>query len=262
MEEALSRGRHASAPVRAKVLNEAGCLATILGNFAVADALLEESVALARGAGQNWDAAYALFLWTMLAVWQKEYARAAARAQECRTLVQEVGDPWLRARSLLALGLAARHQGDAVSARAFLEESLAVAHSLGDRFLIARLTAHLGAVALSQGECEQARALYREALLQCQESADKPAITGCLSGLAAVAARAQAERAARLFGAAEALREAVGFRFTPLDPGGYDRHVATLRAQLDEETYAAAWAEGRAMPLEEAIRHALEEVAC
>jgi hypothetical protein len=145
-----------------------------------------------------------------------------------------------------------------VSARAFLEESLAVAHSLGDRFLIARLTAHLGAVALSQGEWDQARACYGEALRQCQESADKPAIAGCLSGLAAVAAQSQAERAARLFGAAEALREAVGFHFTPLDPGGYDRHVAALRAQLDEEAYAAAWAEGRAMPLEQAAAYALE----
>jgi hypothetical protein len=45
----------------------------------------------------------------------------------------------------------------------------------------------------------------------------------------------------------------VGFHFTPLDPGGYDRHVAALRAQLNEETYAAAWAEGRALSLDEAV---------
>jgi hypothetical protein len=157
------------------------------------------------------------------------------------------------------LGLAALHQDDPASARSFFEESLAVARSLGDRFHIARWTAFLGAVALHQGEWEQARALYREALMGCQEVADRRAIAGCLSGLAAVAAQPQPDRAARLFGAAEALRQAMGAHRSLIDPPGYEHTMAAIRAQLDEQAFATAWAEGRAMSLEEAVCIALEE---
>jgi hypothetical protein len=67
------------------------------------------------------------------------------------------------------------------------------------------------------------------------------------------------EKAARLFGASEALREALG---TPL-PGSYranyERNLSSMRKQLDEASVAAAWAEGRAMTMEQAIAYALAE---
>ncbi|MFQ5795184.1 MAG: BTAD domain-containing putative transcriptional regulator [Candidatus Bipolaricaulia bacterium] len=40
----------------------------------------------------------------------------------------------------------------------------------------------------------------------------------------------------------------------------YDHNVATMRAELDEEAFTAAWAEGRAMAMEQAIAYAVEEV--
>jgi predicted ATPase/DNA-binding SARP family transcriptional activator/class 3 adenylate cyclase len=261
-EAALSRGREASAPVRAKALRAAGHLALFTGDYAAAGPLLAESVALARAAGQRWEVAFSLFCWALLAIGQGDDERATVHAQESRTLAEDVGDPWLRSRPVVALGLVALHQGDGVSARAFFEEALAMAQSVGDRWHIARLTANLGAVALQGGECEQARALYQEALVRCQEVADKRAVVGCLFGLAAVAAQAQLPTqwaaAARLFGAAEALREAMGAHFAPFDaPPGCDRNVAAIRAQLSDEAIAAAWTEGRAMSLEQAVSYAL-----
>src|SRR5439155_15416527 len=65
-------------------------------------------------------------------------------------------------------------------------------------------------------------------------------------------------RAARLFGAAEALYAATGGSVSPVERGTYERHLAAARAQLDGGAWAAAWAEGRAMPLERAVAHALE----
>jgi non-specific serine/threonine protein kinase len=259
-EEALSRDRHATAPVRAKVLVAAGGLARLMGDYAAADSLLEESIALARAAGQKWHAAYALFDWALLAISQGEYARATARAQECLTLAREVDDPWLRSHPRILLGLAALHQGDLVSARSFFEEHLAASRRLGDRWHIARATVNLGTVALAQGECDQAGALYREALMRCQETADTRAIAACLVGLAAAAAaQAQPERAARLFGAAEALRETMGSDRAPIDPPGYEHTVPAIRAQLGETTFGGAWAEGRALTPGQAIEYALEQ---
>jgi hypothetical protein len=78
-----------------------------------------------------------------------------------------------------------------------------------------------------------------------------------LAGLAGVAGmQEQPVRAARLFGAAEALGEA-GSRPGIGHPIEVERNVALARAQLDEATFSAAWAAGRAMPLEQAIAEAL-----
>jgi non-specific serine/threonine protein kinase len=260
-EAALSRGQHAPAPLRAKALGAAGILAYSTGDYAVADALLEESVAVARAAGEKSVAAHSLFQWALLAISQGEYARATARAQESLTLAQDVDDPLHRARPLHALSMAALHQGDTVAAGCLLDEYVALLRSRGARGHIDRATAHRGAVALAQGEREEARALYREALMRCQETADKRAMAACLCGLAAVAVPRLPERAAWLFGAAEALREALGSPYLAdvTDPAGYDEHVAALRARLDEERLTAAWTEGRGMTLEQAVRLALED---
>ena len=98
------------------------------------------------------------------------------------------------------------------------------------------------------------------AKIGCQEGADRRFIAGCLSGLAAVAAPRQPERAARLFGAADALREAMGSpQLRTVEHRSYDDDMAALRAHLDEETFAAAWADGQAMAMERAIACALGE---
>ena len=88
---------------------------------------------------------------------------------------------------------------------------------------------------------EDSLALYREV-------GNEDGIAYCLAGLAGVAgAEGQPERAARLLGAAEALLEASGTHLIAADRAEYDHNVATVRAQLDEAAFAAAWAEGRAL---------------
>jgi hypothetical protein len=67
----------------------------------------------------------------------------------------------------------------------------------------------------------------------------------------------QPRRAAWLFGAAEAARERIGAPLPPGDRPLYDRHLARARADLDETAFDAAWAEGRAMTLDEAVAYAL-----
>jgi len=66
-------------------------------------------------------------------------------------------------------------------------------------------------------------------------------------------------RAVRLFGAAEALRSEIGAPLQPGIRGDYDRSVAALRAQLDEQKFIKSWVDGRAMNLDQAIDFALSE---
>src|SRR5207249_10234786 len=104
------------------------------------------------------------------------------------------------------------------------------------------------------------RVLWEESLVNNRELGHKRGIVQNLEGLAAVAvAQAQSERAARLFGTAEGLREAIGAPLPPADRAEHDRSVAAVRTALGEAAFAAAWAAGRGLSLEDALRAALAE---
>ena len=76
----------------------------------------------------------------------------------------------------------------------------------------------------------------------------------CFGVLGAVCGRA--EDAARLLGAAEAQRDALGNIAALPERASYERAAATARGVLGEAAFAAAWAAGRALPLDEAIAEA------
>jgi hypothetical protein len=69
----------------------------------------------------------------------------------------------------------------------------------------------------------------------------------------------QALRAARLLGASEAAAERTGAFHHPSDRPEIERIIADAQAQLDHSSFQAAWAEGRAISLEQAVEDALEE---
>ncbi len=123
---------------------------------------------------------------------------------------------------------------------------------------------------IERADYARARALLTEGLHLAQQHGDKSQQMWALEGLACLAARlgmAQgaplegAQRAARLFGSAEALRETRGELPFPAERSIHERYVAMGRAHMDEAAWQAAWAEGRAMPLEQAIAYALGETA-
>src|SRR5262249_21298155 len=125
---------------------------------------------------------------------------------------------------------------------------------------IANLLQNLGCVAHHQGDFPRAAALFRESLSLCAELGDRRSIAGCLEGLAGVAGRtAHPERAACLFGAAAALQEAIGARLHSADLAEYNDNVALVQSQLAREAFAAAWAAGRALTLDQALAYAAEE---
>jgi hypothetical protein len=118
----------------------------------------------------------------------------------------------------------------------------------------------LGIVALHHGDLGAARERFQESLAMKRDFGDKRGLAYSLEGFAILAAvQGRAERAARLFGAAEVLREAINSPLPPPDRVLYDRYVTPARAGRAQEAFAAAWAQGQTMMLEEAIAFALEE---
>src|SRR5437016_4492331 len=67
------------------------------------------------------------------------------------------------------------------------------------------------------------------------------------------------ERAARLFGTAQALREAIGAPLPPVERAEHECHLAAARAALGEAAFTLAWMAGRAMSLDQAIDTAMQE---
>jgi len=118
----------------------------------------------------------------------------------------------------------------------------------------------LGGVLLAQGNAVRAQALLLQSLALSQDVGDKLASAYTLTKLArATCVQAQPARAATLFGAAEAVRSVINALLPPTEQTVLDQHIATTRTQLEEGTWQQAWAEGRAMSLEQAIAYALED---
>jgi hypothetical protein len=113
-----------------------------------------------------------------------------------------------------------------------------------------------------QGQLGRASACYRESFTTRRRptsySYSDPETPYIIEGLAATAAaEGCAERAARLFGAAEIWRALSGFPLPPTHRTIYDRDVAAALAQLGDDAFAGAWAAGRALTLDQAIAEAL-----
>ncbi len=244
----------------AKSLGQLGVVARYQGEYERARALHEESLALRRELGHKLDLPSALISLGMVALAQADWERAKPLFEESLALCRDVGDKLGIAASLGNLGIVAAHQGDHERARALLEESKALWHALGAKQGVAGSLNYLGMAARTQGDYAQATTLYRESLLMYRNLEDKYGIAECLVGLAALAtATKQAERAARLFGVAEAMRETLKSPTPSSERAAYDQSVAALRALLGEEAFAAAWAQGRSMTLEEAINEATKD---
>jgi tetratricopeptide (TPR) repeat protein len=169
-----------------------------------------------------------------------------------------VGNPLGVVVVLHNLGVTASYQGDLPRAQALLEESLELARALGRPGIIAVGVRELGTVARRAGDVAEAVRHYREALGMSRDMRDRWDSIACLEGLAAATeAQGQAERAVRLWSTATARREAIGAPLPPADRPQYEAALERLQATLREAAFAAAWTEGRAMTLEQAIAYAL-----
>ena len=152
----------------------------------------------------------------------------------------------------------AHRSGDPRAARALLEGRLAICRKLGVSDLLVHALGAMGNLERDEGDYPRARALYQESLRLRQELGSLFALAQSLEDLAALAGREQQwERAVRLLGAAEAFCETLGARPPVAVASEYERTVAEGRAALGEAAFAAAWAEGRAMALEQAVEYAL-----
>ncbi|HET7055050.1 MAG TPA: LuxR C-terminal-related transcriptional regulator, partial [Thermomicrobiales bacterium] len=117
----------------------------------------------------------------------------------------------------------------------------------------------LGLVVCDRGDHRAAVALLAEGLTRWEQDGggNREVLAEWLAAVARLAAcRGRPGTAGRLYGAAEALFDAIGVLLVVPPRSLYLRHVDALRSTLGTEAFAATWAAGRALPLEQAIEEA------
>jgi tetratricopeptide (TPR) repeat protein len=236
----------------AMALHGVGQIAQLRGDYTAARASYEESLELFRALGNSEEIAWSLHHLGKLAREQGDCARSAALMQECLSIFQQVGHTWGITLALRHLGYIAHMQGDVAKATAYYQEALSLLREVGDRASCVWTLVYLAEAALLQGDDPRAAAYFRESLALAEDVGDSQAIGWCLVGLARLAtARLSSEQAAVFFGAAEALLDTLGARMSVSDRAEWDEHIAAVRNRLDQATFAAAWAKGRAMTIEQ-----------
>ena len=188
---------------------------------------------------------------------QGEYERALPLLQESMRLFQELGSKTGIPYTLAQLGQVALHLGNLAQAEAWCEESLNLFRDLGYVESMHWPLDLLGITACRLGKFDRAAAFFKEALLHNKRFGYRQGIAENVAGLGGVGVElGQLESAVKMFGAAEALLEAIGTDLGPADREQYDRYVGEACEQLDEEAFSSAWAEGRAFTVEQAIDYA------
>ena len=237
--------------------------------------------------------AYALLRTSGLGCWHNGGIESREAAEEARSIYEDLGDRAGVARALITIGLALCSGSDAAGAAPIMEEALGTFRQLGDTEGETGALTNLGLayfgmgdyarsldshercltlatevgtkawaldniadVAFALGDFERADACYRRSLSLFEELRHVTGITECLRGLAQVLAAdgksGAARRSAVLFGAVDSLRADAG-PVPAVFRGVHERGVEMAREALGDEAFKAAWQEGKAMPMEDAI---------
>ncbi|MEO8971036.1 MAG: protein kinase, partial [Ktedonobacteraceae bacterium] len=225
------------------------------GEYARACALIEESLTRQIELENKRGIAFTLISWAQIHfVSQRDLATIHSLLEESLALFRELDDKHGLAHSVLLRGQIALSQGDAAQARSLLEESLMLYREMGSRQGIAESLCQVARVIAVEGDDMAAYTLYEESLVIARAMNMKRLIASCLEGLAEVGAiQGKFAWAARLWGAAEVLREAVSVPIPFVDRADYNRAVTTVCSQLGEKGFAVAWTQGRAMTPEQAL---------
>jgi predicted ATPase/class 3 adenylate cyclase/DNA-binding NarL/FixJ family response regulator len=173
------------------------------------------------------------------------------------TIARAWGIPFLNAELGLIQGRLGLAEGDLGAARAGVAEVSAVAELLGTPWYVAHAANLAGRLARTEGDPSAAEDAHHRALAICIDLGFDGVVAEALECLASLAGAGESwAEAARLHGAAGALRVHAGVPPPRLDAGAVGADLSRARAELGDEAYDAALAAGGALTLDEAVAYA------
>ncbi len=261
-EDWLSRLLDLSAdntPVWRRVLFGAARIAVVRGASTLARSRLEKLMDSAVPA-EDWNMhAAALTQLGLLADELDQTATARQLLQESLTIRSEHGHQWGVAMSHGVLGQFAMRAGDRATACAHYRQALTIFQACDDEVQAAHVMANLGMNEMQDHNFAAARLHFQNAINQWQEIGSPDGIALGLERFARLAEmERQHTRAARLFGAAAAQREAFGYFFSSVSPAESEGYITRSRQALGEQAFDTLFAQGRALGADLAIAEALD----
>jgi predicted ATPase/DNA-binding SARP family transcriptional activator len=222
----------------------------------------DEALAIAESGADDRAASAALDTLAGIAAYREDHPRAQELSERSLALRRSLGDAHLIASSANTLGLAAMRAGDLETAERAFEECLQLARVLGEEVLTAAALCSLGEIQLHRGQAGLAVAPLLEAFSLYRELENERDCAECLYALGGAAAlKGSSLVAARIWGAADAVRLRAGAAPTPEEKAIDQRFASSVGAELGADEFARAWSEGRSLSLDEAetIARRLEE---
>ncbi|MEO8506039.1 MAG: adenylate/guanylate cyclase domain-containing protein [Betaproteobacteria bacterium] len=256
--EALARpGAQARDLARCRALFDLGQIDMVMGNHANAQRCLEESLAVAREIGDRGRIAAVLQPLGLVHTAQHNLGTAREYLDEAVALAREIGIPREIAAALSVLAQLDRVEGALDAAETRCHEMLELVRVLDDRASIAIGLLNLAMVAIDRGRPDRARAWLSEAASLSLELGSMPIEQCVLDVAAGLAAHGeQWDRAARLFGAAEAIIAQTQLQRERADAAFLEPLIARARVALGPAAYAAAEGAGRALASSAAMAEA------
>ena len=236
-----------------------GVQAVWMGKYDLAKDLLERSLAFTLDRGFDSDNAFIYGYLGIAAMFQTDFDSARVHLEKSLRLYRAIENQNDIAWALSNLGWLHYHTSRLDDALAALDESLSIFEQIGnaertDHSLACLARADL---ARTQGDLDSARGFYLKSLALTEAL---PLLPYPLEGLAKLnILHAQADRAARLFGAAHVLRQRMEIPLPPVECSDYEKHLNMTKKALGKKEFTSAWKEGERMSVEEAKKFALTE---
>lgn len=234
---------------QAWVLHDLAEIPLLRGDYDQGRSLLEASLTLNRTIGNKRGIAAVLSELAWLDTeGHGEATSVQALLEEALAHFRELDDRQGIAYALTRFGVDALYQGNAVQARTYLEEGVMWRSLLRYDLGLAFTLVPLGLALALQGEYAQAYPCVQQSLEIASRFGDDVTAAEALEVLAYLAASSEElVRAVHLWGAAAALREAVGVPSSARQEAFFQEKMATVRAALGETRFLGAWNEGRTM---------------
>jgi predicted ATPase/class 3 adenylate cyclase/Tfp pilus assembly protein PilF len=254
LEQSLALYRQSDdSPGLTAALNTLGDIVRLRGDREQAATIIATALARHRAASDMLGIARSLHSLGQLAHEAGDHARAVAYYEESLALRRQLGSGEGIALSLSVLGDVLREQGDERRATALYEESLTLYRAMDHVMGVAATLQNLGYLLLRQGQPQRAESLFQESLRLLQERSEPQLRLSGIAGLGgAWVALGRPAPATHLLGAVAAGLAGGGLRLEAVDHSAYTQHIAAARAALGEAAWAAAWAAGEALSLDEA----------
>ncbi|HEX2915506.1 MAG TPA: tetratricopeptide repeat protein [Chloroflexia bacterium] len=239
----------------AGVLNTLGSVLATQGNYQRALEIHQESLQLRQELNDNRGVAISSCSMAAIRSAQGEFLEAKTLYEQARSILEELGDLRTMAQLYNNYGEVLHSLQEYSAANTYFEKSLIVRQELGDKIGAAQTYVSLGGLNCTNGFYGSALNFFSQALKLLVETGDNRYLAICLEGLATVNYHlGTVDLAARLTGAAEALREKIGAPLEPIELLPYEDLLKEIQLKLAPEDYRAFRAEGHDLPLEQTIK--------